>query len=171
MVLAVVVLSALAGFLSNRSDSAPPASPAKAPAKADAAAQLATRVLPDLEGKPQAISQWRGKIWVVNFWATWCTPCREEMPMLAKLSEAHRERVQFIGIGIDSAESMRKFAKDMPMPYPLLVGDNDMIEISARLGNDSMALPFTVVIDARGQIRGKRLGKITEAELLGLIER
>lgn len=144
---------------------------AKATAVAPAAHEkLAALTLPDLAGTPQAMSQWRGKIWVVNFWATWCTPCREEMPMLAAASQRHEGRVQFLGIGIDSPEKMQAFLRETPVPYPLLVGGNEVIELTAELGNSAMALPYTLVLDANGMVRGQHLGKITEVQLEGLLK-
>ena len=142
--------------------------PAAAPAP-NAAQKLASLTLPDLEGKAQSFGQWQGKKWVVNFWATWCTPCREEMPMLAELARQHEGAVQFLGIGIDTPEEMAKFARETPVPYPLLVGGNDIIELTAQLGNTAMALPFTVVLDERGTVIGQRMGRISEAQLQALL--
>ena len=159
----VVAVAALAGGVwVGQHNNAPQSAAAATP---DAGQKLASLTLPDLEGKAQSLAQWQGKKWVVNFWATWCTPCREEMPMLAKLARQHEGAVQFLGIGIDTPEDMAKFARETPVPYPLLVGGNDIIELTAQLGNKATALPFTVVLDERGTVTGQHMGRISEAQL------
>ena len=166
-ILALIAIAALsAGVLLGQSQrgATPASTPASTPL-ADPVTQLTTLTLPDLNGKPQDFAQWKGKRWVVNFWATWCTPCREEMPMLAALATQNPDTVQVIGIGIDTPEAMRDFVKQTPVPYPLLVGGNDVIALTARLGNKAMALPYTVVLDASGTVRGQHLGKVTAAQL------
>ncbi|MEY3202334.1 MAG: hypothetical protein RIR70_1884 [Pseudomonadota bacterium] len=162
--LILVALIALGAGIALRHFERTPTAPT-----ADAATKLAQLTLPDLDGKPSPLQQWRGKKWVVNFWATWCAPCREEMPMLAALSKAHEGKVQFLGIGIDSPEEMKKFIQETPVPYPLLVGGNEVITLSAELGNKAMALPFTVVLDEKGAVIWQHLGKVAEAELARVI--
>ncbi len=162
----VVALAALAGGVLVGQHKNTPSPPA-----ANATQQLAALTLPDLEGKPQPLAQWRGKKWVVNFWATWCTPCREEMPMLASLAKQYGSEVQFIGIGIDEAAEMAKFARETPVPYPLLVGGNDIIELTSKLGNQAMALPFTVVLDESGKVLGQHMGKVSEEQIKGMLSR
>lgn len=158
----VAAAALVGGVWVGQHKNAPQSAAASTP---DAAQKLASLTLPDLEGKAQSLGQWQGKKWVVNFWATWCTPCREEMPMLGKLAKEHKGKVQFIGIGIDTPEDMAKFARETPVPYPLLVGGNDIIELTAQLGNKAMALPFTVVLDERGTVTGQHMGRISEEQL------
>jgi thiol-disulfide isomerase/thioredoxin len=87
--------------------------------------------LPDPDGKDQAIAQWKGKILVVNFWATWCAPCREEMPMFMRLQEAQRGKgVQFVGIAVDNVDKVRQYASDLKLNYPTLIGGFGAMELS-----------------------------------------
>jgi thiol-disulfide isomerase/thioredoxin len=116
-------------------------SPEQAQAQADAVMGL---TLPDLDGRQQAMAQWRGKMLVVNFWASWCAPCVEEMPAFSRLQRQYAAQgVQFVGIGIDEVENMRSFVKTMPVAYPLLAP----IRPPARcLACSIKGLPYTLVI-------------------------
>lgn len=135
-----------------------------------AAAVMATR-LPDLQGRPQSLSQWRGKVLVINLWATWCTPCREEIPAFVRLQDKYRARgLQFVGIAIDQRDPVQAFAREFGMNYPVLLGDVKTVEMSRRAGNHIGALPFTLVIDRNGKIVGTVLGTIKEDKFQGIIE-
>ncbi len=123
-------------------------------------------VLNDLKGQPQTFAQWRGKLLVVNYWATWCIPCREEMPGFSRLQERYRDKgVQFVGISIDNAAKIAEFVKVTPVSYPLLIGDIGVMENSAALGNTQQALPFTAVLDRHGRLFSTKLGRLPEAIL------
>ena len=92
--------------------------------------------LDDERGERQTLAQWRGKILVVNFWATWCPPCREEMPYFSRLhTDYAAQGVQFVGIAVDSAAAVQAFAAREQISYPLLVGGQGSVELSAELGN------------------------------------
>ncbi|MCK9386987.1 MAG: TlpA family protein disulfide reductase [Sulfuritalea sp.] len=122
--------------------------------------------LTDLKGQPQSLGQWRGKLLVVNYWATWCHPCRQEMPGFSRLQDKYRDKdVQFVGIGIDHADKIEEFQKTTPVSYPLLIGDIGAMENSVELGNSRKALPFTVVFDRRGELFLTKLGRFTETDL------
>ena len=134
--------------------------PEEGRAAADAVMRL---TLPDLGGRQQAMAQWRGKVLVVNFWASWCAPCVEEMPAFARLqSEYTGQGVQFVGIGIDEVENMRSFVKTRPVTYPLLAATP---AISETPGLRIKGLPFTLVIARDGQLAMSRLGRLDEAKL------
>jgi thiol-disulfide isomerase/thioredoxin len=131
-----------------------------------AAIELGRLRLPDRYGKVQDFQQWRTKILIVNFWATWCEPCREEVPDLLKIQAKHAAKsVQVVGIAIDSADKVREFADEYHIGYPLLIGGMQVMDIARRLGNAAGGLPYTVVMDASGQVVAKRLGRISEAQL------
>lgn len=123
-------------------------------------------VLADLKGQPQSLGQWRGKVLVVNYWATWCYPCREEMPFFSRLQDKYRDRgVQFVGISIDNAAKIAEFQKLTPVSYPLLIGDMDVMANSAAFGNTLQALPFTAIFDRQGKLVATKLGRFAEADL------
>jgi len=136
----------------------------------DGEAVLAT-VLPDLDGRETPLSQWRGKVLVVNFWATWCAPCREEMPrfIAVQLRDAAKG-VQFVGIAVDQADKVREFVKEIKLNYPVLIGGLGAIELSKALGNELSALPFTVVLDRAGNVAHTQLGQLKARELDTLLE-
>ncbi|MDA8257886.1 MAG: TlpA disulfide reductase family protein [Betaproteobacteria bacterium] len=123
-------------------------------------------VLTDLKGQTQSLGQWRGKVLVVNYWATWCHPCREEMPGFSRLQDKYRDKgVQFVGISIDTIDKIIEFQKTTPVNYPLLIGDIGVMENSAKLGNVRQALPFTAVFDRQGRLAATKLGRLAEPEL------
>ena len=123
-------------------------------------------VLNDLNGQPRTLGQWRGKLLIVNYWATWCIPCREEMPGFSRLQDKYRNKgVQFVGISIDSVAKIDEFVRATPVSYPLLIGDIDVMENSAALGNTLQALPFTAVFDPQGRLFSTKLGRLAEADL------
>lgn len=122
--------------------------------------------LADVNGQAQSFSQWRGKVLIVNYWATWCHPCREEMPGFSRLQDKYRDKgVQFVGISIDTADKIIEFQKTTPVTYPLLIGDITVMENSAKLGNSRQALPFTAVFDGEGRLSATKLGRLSEPEL------
>jgi len=126
--------------------------------------------LPDLDGKDQALGQWKGKVLIVNFWATWCVPCREEMPEFVKLQKEFRDRgVQFVGIAVDDPAKVKQFAAELGLNYPALIGGYGAIELSRSLGNRVGALPYTLVLDRQGRISRAQLGPYKSADLRDII--
>lgn len=129
-------------------------------------------VLPDANGQQQAMAQWRGKVLVVNFWATWCAPCREEMPeFVATQARDGAKGVQFVGIAVDDPGKVRAFAKELKLNYPALIGGFGAIELSKTLGNDLAALPFTIVLDRQGRVAHTQLGPLEQVKLDALLGR
>ncbi len=127
---------------------------------------LVSIALPDTGGNQQALAQWKGKVLVVNFWATWCAPCREEMPMFVRLQRDRGAKgLQFVGIAVDQVDKVRQFADEIGLNYPALIGGYGAMELSKTLGNSLMALPFTVVVDREGRIAHTQLGPLKEAQL------
>lgn len=144
---------------------------AQAPAIArENIAHLFAMQLDDPNGKAQALAQWQGKTLVINFWATWCPPCREEMPAFSRLHKQYAANgVQFIGIALDDADKVRDYAKQFPVAYPLLIGGPDGGELARQLGNPRLALPYTLILAPSGVPRFSRLGALPEAELRKLL--
>lgn len=134
--------------------------------KATAATRLFTLSLPDANGKSHDFSQWKGKTLVVNFWATWCAPCVQEMPELSALqTEAGLKNTQIIGIGIDSEANIAEFSSKYKISYPLYVSGAGGTELSREFGNLSGGLPFTVLIGPDGQVKKTYLGRLKLEEL------
>jgi thiol-disulfide isomerase/thioredoxin len=138
------------------------------------AAALLSAAYPDLSGRPRQLLEWQGRVLLCNFWATWCEPCREEMPMLAELREKYVSKgVEFVGIGIDPAAKLAEFAKTYQIRYPLLVADAGVAGLMRGLGNGPGGLPFSVVLDRSGSVAYRRLGALVRQEveevLVGLL--
>lgn len=141
------------------------------PAETGGVAQLMGLNLPDATGKPQPVAQWRGKLLLANFWATWCEPCREEVPALIRSQQKNRDKnLQIVGISIDSADKVSQFAKTYGISYPLLIGGLESIELVRTLGNRSGGLPFTVLVSPQGQLLATHLGGLTERSLAEFLE-
>ena len=137
----------------------------QAPAEA-AVAALWRLGFPDSQGREQPLSQWRGQVLVLNFWASWCAPCREEMPDFAALRMQYRPKgVEFVGIAIDNSASVAQFLQRQPVNYPILIGEGAAHSLARQLGNPSGALPFTIVIDRDGNIVLSHLGRLPRATL------
>jgi thiol-disulfide isomerase/thioredoxin len=129
-------------------------------APADATALWALS-LPDPTGQPQPLAQWRGKVLVVNFWATWCAPCREEMPELIDAQNEYGAKgLQIVGIAVDNVDKVQQFAKEIKLNYPALIGGYGAMDLSKDLGNSLVALPFTLILDRDGKVAYTHLGPV-----------
>ncbi|MFN4063664.1 redoxin domain-containing protein [Azoarcus communis] len=160
----VAALAGAAGYITSQSTAAP-SKPAPVVASGATEALLALN-LPDLAGQTQAMSQWRGKVIVVNFWATWCPPCRKEIPDFAAASRTFEHApVQFVGLSIDTVEKVQAFNAEFAVPYPLLIASSDVMGLAAGFGNVAQGLPFTVIIDRSGTTREVKLGTLKQDEL------
>ena len=123
--------------------------------------------LVDLKGNQHPLSEWRDKVLVVNFWATWCPPCREEMPMFDALQTQLGSRgVQIVGVAIDDPAEVRAYLQRHPVSYPILVGSDAVPAWADSLGNELSALPFTVIFDQTGRNRYQHTGLLTREVLL-----
>jgi thiol-disulfide isomerase/thioredoxin len=162
--LAAAVLAAAAGLYAYRAMVAEDRTVA-------AAAELARLHLPDLSGKDQELAQWRNHVLVVNFWATWCEPCRDEVPALLRVQAAYASKsVTIVGIAVDSADKVRQFADEFRIGYPLLIGGLEVVDLTQKLGNTAGGLPYTVVVNKAGKVVVRHLGRISEAQLESAIQ-
>ncbi len=122
--------------------------------------------LPDLEGKMRDANEWNGRVLVVNFWATWCPPCKKEMPAFLELQEKYgAQGLQFVGIALDEAGKVQDFIDTMGVDYPILVGGDKAIKVSESYGNRLGALPYTALIDREGYIVQTYRGEVSKSVL------
>jgi peroxiredoxin len=136
----------------------------------ESTAAFFTARLADPQGKLHALQTWRNKLLVVNFWATWCPPCRAEIPGFVRVRHDYLDRgVEFIGIALDRPDKVASFAREMRITYPLLIADSSQ-PLASQLGNARGGLPFTVLIDSGGHIRHRHLGALPETQLRQSLE-
>lgn len=134
--------------------------------------RLLSSTFADLAEHPVPLAPWRGKVLVVNFWASWCPPCREEMPTFSRLAAKYRDKgVQFVGIAIDLPANAKGFAERHPVDFPLVLENSDTKKLMRELGNVQGGLPYTVVIDQNGRAAASKLGRLEESQLDPLLAR
>ena len=127
--------------------------------------------LPDLNGQLQNFSQWNDKVVLLNFWATWCPPCRREIPDFIDVYNQYKDKdFVVVGVGIDDQEKIDKFVQQLNVNYPILVGGRTAMQVSYQYGNHSGALPYSIIIDKQGIIRYRAGGFISKEKLLNQIE-
>jgi thiol-disulfide isomerase/thioredoxin len=166
---AVVALAAAGGgvlanhWVNRDSDAAYAAQP---DAHQGAVQHLWAAPVTSVDGKPQSLSLLQGHPVVVNFWASWCGPCVEEMPELSQIQREYANKgIQFVGLGVDSEKNIRTFLQKVKVAYPIYVTGFGGADLARTFGNDAGGLPFTVVIDAKGNVRSTKLGQIDPAAL------
>ncbi|MGF6756487.1 TlpA family protein disulfide reductase [Paraburkholderia sp. GAS42] len=172
--LAVAILAAGGGaaagywFLNSGSTQAAQTAQAggAAPNPQNAVNQLWLQNVTNADGKPQSLAMFKGHPVVVNFWASWCGPCVEEMPALSQLHRDYAKKgIQFIGLGVDSEKNVKTFLQKVKVDYPVFVTGFGGADLARAFGNNAGALPYTVVIDAKGNVLSTKLGEIQPAEL------
>ena len=127
--------------------------------------------LSDSSGKRHALADYKGRWVVLNFWATWCEPCRAEMPAFERLYQRWAARgVQFLGLSDESTDKAQQFGRALGISYPLWTGGDQVAGLSRRLGNALGGLPHTVVLDRRGEVTLQKVGPYTEVELEKILQ-
>lgn len=133
--------------------------------------QQATQALfassfPNENGQQTPLSIYQGQWVILNFWATWCAPCREEMPELSALHTKYAEQhIVVLGIAVDDVAAINEFSKENPVSYPLFAADMEGMALATNLGNNKGVLPFTVIIKPDGQVHKVFFGRVSK-ELL-----
>ncbi len=118
------------------------------------------------QGPELAMTAFRGRPLLLNFWATWCPPCVEEMPLLDSFfREQSAKGWQVLGLAIDQPSAVRAFLQRLPVTFPIGLAGLEGTELTRELGNLAGGLPYTVVFDAKGGIRQRRMGRVTQADL------
>jgi thiol-disulfide isomerase/thioredoxin len=162
----VLLLALAAGFGAYRLASRGAPSPeAAASVPASPASVIPERrpevTLADRDGKPRALAEWNGKPQVINFWATWCAPCRREIPMLNALAkDGAWPEIALIGIAIDFREDVLRYIETTPIDYTVLIGEQDGLDAARAFGVESLGLPFTAFVDSSGRIVTIHVGEL-----------
>ena len=127
--------------------------------------------LKDPAGKAHAISEWDGHPLMINFWASWCAPCRREIPLLNRLqAEPALKDLQIVGIAVDFPPDVQTFLQKIPIHYAVLIGEQDGLDAASAFGVQSMAFPFTAFVDRRGQVLSLHLGELHETQARATLE-
>lgn len=135
-----------------------------------AAEALLTATMSDLQKRPQTLAQYEGKVLVVNFWATWCPPCREEVPVFIEAQTKYGSKgLQFVGIALDNPQQVTDFVQEFGINYPILIGNANQSEALRKLGNPGGGLPYTLIYSRNGQLLEKIIGGLDQARLERLI--
>ena len=190
VIVLVVAIAAAGGFFAQRAlNQRHAVTPATEPAtvKADAPGQLGQEqnrpaptvpetlpdvTLPDRTGTPRSLASWKGQPLIINFWATWCGPCREEIPLLNTLrKERAADKLEVIGIAVDEGRAVLKFAKEVGIDYPVLMGEQEGYEAAERFGVASLVLPFSVFVDSQGRIVTLKVGQLHADQAAAILDR
>ncbi len=165
-VAAIILICALAGlWLGRQYWHAPPVETPPSTVE-----RLADFTLPDLDDRPRSIMEWSGRPLVINFWATWCAPCRREMPLLQHLQDERGETgLQVIGVALDNRADVSRFVAVTGVTYPVLYGEIAASRVAESFGDAYIGLPFSVFIAPGGEIIALRSGELQAADLQRLV--
>ncbi|HET7203079.1 MAG TPA: TlpA disulfide reductase family protein [Steroidobacteraceae bacterium] len=118
--------------------------------------------LADREGKLRSLKDWQGKSLVVNFWATWCAPCRREIPLLQQIArDRAADGFEVVGIAVDFRDKVLAYADEMQIEYPLLIGEQDALDAAAAFGVEAIGFPFTIFTDRKGRVVTAQMGELS----------
>ena len=175
LVIVIMCAGAVGGFLLNQKNvdvvaesetSAPIHETSAQTASPESTAQTETSgpidfTLNDIDGNPRQLSEWHGKGRLVNFWATWCAPCRREIPLLKSTQDEQGDNnVQIIGIAVDFQEDVEAYAEETQFNYPILVGQEDAMAAAEDSGVPFIGLPFTMIVAPSGDLLKAHVGEI-----------
>jgi thiol-disulfide isomerase/thioredoxin len=163
--LIVLVLSALSGwFLFHKTlETSEPETNKAAPSATIDKNVLMNANFTNINGQQQSLKQWQGNIIMLNFWATWCPPCREEMPELSAMQDQYQQQnLVILGLSVDDLDTTKTYMKTAPVSYPILSGDMTAMNLAETLGNNRGILPYTVIIDANGNVVKTFFGRVNQ---------
>jgi peroxiredoxin len=128
--------------------------------------------LPDLDGEPRQLSEWDGDLVLLNFWATWCPPCKKEMPMFQERYEQFADQgFTIVAVAVDELAETKAFIDTFGIEFPILIGQDEAVAAGREYGNRIGALPYSVLIDRDGIVRETPRGEVTETDLDGWLHR
>ncbi|MDH4125037.1 MAG: TlpA family protein disulfide reductase [Gammaproteobacteria bacterium] len=171
LVISVAILATALGFslYLNRAQMPEPVMPVAPISRSEPVA--VNFELADLDGKVRNISEWHGKHRIINFWATWCAPCRREIPLLKAFQDQHgAENFQVIGIAVEFPGPVVAYAEQAQFNYPILVGEQDAMAAAESSGVSFIGLPFTMVVTRDGILVGAHMGEIHQQQLDSFVE-
>ena len=171
VILTLIVTVAIGYFVFSELGEDAPMVPSDLVTSEPAGSSIIDFSLPDLDGKVRQISDWDGKARLINFWATWCAPCRREIPLLKKMQDAHAENnLQVIGIAVDFIDQVSAYAEEAEFNYPILIGQEDAMAAAEATGIDFIGMPFTMVVAPDGQLIKTHIGEILEEDMELIVE-
>ena len=172
LLIAAAVTAGVAAYTLRRPASVEtPSGPFTEAGTSQLAETLPSFQLADRDGTMRSLADWPDQSLIVNFWATWCAPCRREIPLLQKLQREHgAEHFQVIGVAVDFRDKVLAYADEMQIDYPLLIGEQEALDAASSFGIEAVGLPFTVFSDRRGRIVTAHLGELTESEAALILE-
>jgi thiol-disulfide isomerase/thioredoxin len=164
--------SPAAAIVVTAAGEAPPPEAAPAPPPPVIPETLPQFALADRDGHQRKLGEWRGRPLMVNFWATWCGPCRREIPLLNKLRAARQTmKLEIVGIAVDFRDDVLQYVRENPISYPLLIGEEDGLAAVKAMGVAEPAFPFTVFADSRQRIVALKLGELHQDEVDFILDR
>lgn len=162
-IVVVVLVCVLAGFWVSQTYWSP--SPEGVPSSAPVT-QLPDFTLPDLDDRHRSIREWQGRSLIINFWATWCAPCRREMPLLQNLHEQRADgSLRVVGVALDDKDDARRFVEQIGVTYPILYGEDAGARAADSFGDSFVGLPFSAFIAPGGEILALRAGEVDADDL------
>ena len=136
------------------------------PVLGEAESQFWASAFPDVLGAPVSMAGFRGRPLLVNFWATWCPPCVEELPMLNQFYQAQRAKGwTVLGLAVDKEEAVTRFLQRMPLSFPIAIAGMQGTALSRDLGNSAGGLPFSVIYDKHGRVQHRKMGQLLASDL------
>jgi len=169
--LVVFFIAGVAGYFvtTGNREALKPVNSAPAEAPLPVAREAATSLdfsLHDIDGNMHKLSDWQGKARLVNFWATWCAPCRREIPLLKQTQSDHgADNIQIIGVAVDFPQEVQAYAEEAQFNYPILVGQEDAMAAAEASGIEFIGLPFTMIVAPSGELLKTHIGEIVEAHI------
>jgi thiol-disulfide isomerase/thioredoxin len=171
LVTAALLVAVLAGAFLYRQLDEPPTVSGQTPRNGPVLPDDVSFALPDLDGNPRQLSEWDGTARLVNFWATWCAPCRREIPLLKEIQAEHGpDRVQVIGVAVDFRDDVLAYAETAEFNYPVLIGEEDAVAAVESSGFDFVGLPMTMVLSAEGALLKMHMGEIHAHQIEAIID-